>query len=157
MFVGAGGPGAPAAGRAAERATEAGEVAAPAVSSAANAVTDAVPDVLTASTIPIDRIATRGGKAYAPKVNPNPGSYRGITTRMREEAQRVGETYHGPGKYDVGHRTPLSQTPHMVEGPNGPQKVRVRLRAESVSPNRREGNAIARTNEMRRKAGLYTR
>jgi RHS repeat-associated protein len=68
------------------------------------------PDVPTQEIVPVDRVA-RGGKAFAPKVNNAPGAYRGITPKMRREAQRLGETYQGPGKYDVGHRTPLSQTP----------------------------------------------
>ncbi|CAG6396335.1 RHS repeat-associated protein [Actinacidiphila cocklensis] len=141
-FVGAGGPGATVGtGRGLARA---GETAAE-----SRAALSAVrPDVPTHAIIPIDRIGTRAGKAYAPKVNPRPGSYRGITPNMRREAQRVGERWQGPGKYDVGHRTPLSQVP---------PGERVRLRSEAVSTNRADGDAIARTNELRRKAGLYTR
>ena len=106
------------------------------------------PDVPTQAIIPIDKIATRRGQAFAPKVNPNPGSYRGITPKMRKEAQRIGERWQGPGEYDVGHRTPLSQVP---------PRQRVRLRSEEFSGNRADGNAIAKTNELRRRAGLYTR
>ena len=105
------------------------------------------PDVPTQAIVPVDRVA-RGGKAFAPKVNTSPGAYRGITPKMRAEAQRLGERWQGPGEYDVGHRTPLSQTP---------PRARVHLRSEAKSPNRGEGNAIADSNDSRRKAGLYTR
>jgi hypothetical protein len=97
------------------------------------------------SIIPIDRVA-RGGKAYAPKVKP--GGYRGVTPKMRAEAQRVGERWQGPGKYDVGHRTDLE---FVRPG------ERVKLRAETEGRNRAGGNAVAKAAESRKKAGLYTR
>ncbi|MEV7026883.1 RHS repeat-associated core domain-containing protein, partial [Kitasatospora sp. NPDC093558] len=106
------------------------------------------PDVPTEAIIPIDQVGTRSGKAFAPKVNNAPGAYRGVTPKMREKAQEVGERWQGPGDYDVGHRTPLSQVP---------PGERVRLRAEIMRSNRSEGDAIAQSNEMRRKVGLYTR
>ncbi|GAA0403872.1 hypothetical protein Acor_24730 [Acrocarpospora corrugata] len=155
MFVGAGGPGAGVeAGRVLEAAEEAAAGTKAATTggggakAAASAAKDVVPDVPTVNILPIDKIATRAGEARAPKVNLKPGSYRGVTKKMREVAQQKGEFYHGPGKYDVGHRSPLSQTQ---------AGEKVRLRPESASTNRADGNAIAKSNEMRRKAGLYTR
>jgi hypothetical protein len=106
------------------------------------------PDVPTQEIIPIDKIGTRKGEAFAPKVNKAPGAYRGITPKMRSEAQRVGERYQGPGKYDVGHRTPLSQVP---------PGERVRLKSEEFTKNRADADSIAKANELRKKVGLYTR
>lgn len=102
------------------------------------------PDVFVHEIIPIDNIGTKKGNAFAPKI----GKYRGVTPKMRKEAQRVGEKYSGPGSYDVGHRTPLSQ----VE----PGK-RVRLKSEESGLNRGDGNSIAKTNEKRRDQGMYVR
>ncbi|WP_052423585.1 SpvB/TcaC N-terminal domain-containing protein [Nonomuraea candida] len=171
MFVGAGGVGGMKAGKTAEKAVESGQAvkgavkagqvagkitepaqvakgAAESAGSGASAASSVKPDVPLYKIIPIDRVGTRSGKAYAPKVNPKPGSYRGVTKKMRKEAQRIGTKYNGPGKYDVGHRSPLSQTP---------AGQRVRLRSELARENRAEGRAIAESNKMRRKAGLYTR
>jgi hypothetical protein len=116
--------------------------------STANTPSDVKPDVPTEWVVPIDKISTRKGEAVAPKVNNKEGGYRGVTPNMRKEVQRVGETYQGPGKYDVSHRTPLSHTP---------PGTRVRLRSEEKGSNRGDGDAIAKSNEMRQKAGLYTR
>jgi hypothetical protein len=105
------------------------------------------PEVPVERIVPIDRVA-RGGKAYAPKVNKKPGSYRGITPKMRAEAQRVGERWQGPGEYDVGHRTDLE---FVRRG------ERVHLRAEAKGQNRAGGNSVSKAAESRKKAGLYTR
>ncbi|ROO86776.1 RHS repeat-associated protein [Actinocorallia herbida] len=138
------------AARVADKIAESGQAAKSAVKAAesGSAAASVRPDVPLHKIIPIDRTGTRAGKAYAPKVNPKPGAYRGVTPKMRKEAQRIGEKYNGPGKYDVGHRAPLSQTP---------AGERVRLSAEAAAQNRSEGRAIAEANAQRRKAGLYTR
>ena len=109
---------------------------------------DVKPDVPTQAIIPLDQTGTRSGEAFAPKVSSSPGGYRGVGPKQRREAQRVGELYQGPGEYDVGHRTPLSQVP---------PGAKVRFRSEGLSANRSDGDAIAEANEMRREAGLYTR
>ena len=124
-----------------------GEGEATAARGALAEVTAIKPDVPTQWIVPVDRVA-RGGKAFAPKVNTAPGAYRGITPKMRAEAQRLGERWQGPGKYDVGHRDPLEFIP---------PRERVRLRSEASGPNRGEGDSIAKSGESRRKAGLYTR
>jgi hypothetical protein len=113
-----------------------------------NPSSDVKPDVPTQAIIPIDQTGTRRGEAFAPKVNPKEGSYRGVTPKLRAEAQRVGEKYQGPGDYDVGHRVPLSQVP---------PGAKVRFRSEGANPNRADGDAIGESNVARKSAGLYTR
>ncbi len=97
------------------------------------------PDVPTQEIVPVDGVV-RGGKAFAPKVNNSPGGYRGVTPKMRAKAQRLSGTCQGPGEYDVAHRTPLSPT---LLG------ARVRFKSEAKGPNRGEGDALAKSNEMR--------
>ena len=96
-------------------------------------------DVPAGSIVPIERPGQT-----APKI----GRYRGVTPAQRAEAQRLGNRWTGPGRYDVGHRTPLSHTP-----PGAP----VRLRSEPMGPNRAAGNDIARSNRIRPGVGLYSR
>lgn len=76
------------------------------------------------------------------------GSYRGVTRGMRRFVQSRGLRYGGPGKYDVGHRTPLSQTP---------PGARVQLKIQRAGPNQAEGPIIRVINALRRKLGLFVR
>jgi RHS repeat-associated protein len=82
------------------------------------------------------------------RVAPKIGSYRGVTRADQSWAQRVGERWTGPGKYDAGHATPLAHTP-----PGG----RVVLRSEPQAINRAAGADIARSNKVRPSFNLYVR
>jgi hypothetical protein len=146
MFMGAGGVGGASleAAKVLEAAGEGGALTGGATKAAAETAKDVAPDVPLLRIFPVDKMATRSGEAFAPKV----GGYRGVTRAMRRLAQRLGETYEGPGRYDVGHRAPLSQTP---------PGQRVGLRPEPMSVNRADGAAIRKANGLRRKAGLYVR
>ena len=96
-------------------------------------------DVPAGSIVPLERAGQK-----APKI----GKYRGVTRAQQKEAQRLGTRWTGPGKYDVGHRVPLSHT-----APGEP----VRLRSEPMSSNRAAGSDIARSNRVRPGVGLYVR
>jgi RHS repeat-associated protein len=94
--------------------------------------------------VPVHEIIPIGRNKTAPRI----GSYRGVTRKNQLDAQKIGTKYSGPGRYDAGHRTPLSQVP-----PGDP----IKLRAELRSTNRGDGASIAKSNAARRSAGLYVR
>jgi RHS repeat-associated protein len=146
MFMGVSGVGGGGleASRVLEAAGEGRALTGGATKAAAETAKDVVPDVPLLNIFPVDKMATRAGQAVAPKI----GRYRGVTPAMRRLVRRLARDYGEPGLYDVGHRTPLSNTPPGQQ---------VRLRPEARGPNRAEGTAIREANKLRRKAGLYTR